>query len=119
MVPVLEPVLNYQVKLPEGCDGAVMLPKFRQLEEEDPLLRVVWNEELKEISMQLMGEVQIEVLKSLIEERFGIQVEFGTGNIVYKETIAGAVEGVGHFEPLHYAEVHLLMEPGRGKRTPV
>ncbi len=113
MVPVLEPVLNYQVKLPEGCDGAVMLPKFRQLEEEDPLLRVVWNEELKEISMQLMGEVQIEVLKSLIEERFGIQVEFGTGNIVYKETIAGAVEGVGHFEPLrHYAEVHLLMEPG-------
>ena len=113
MVPVLEPVLNYQVKLPEGCDGAVMLPKFRQLEEEDPLLRVVWNEELKEISMQLMGEVQIEVLKSLIEERFGIQVEFGTGNIVYKETISGTVEGVGHFEPLrHYAEVHLLMEPG-------
>ena len=112
MVPVLEPVLNYQVKLPEGCDGAVMLPKFRQLEEEDPLLRVVWNEELKEISMQLMGEVQIEVLKSLIEERFGIQVEFGTGNIVYKETIAGAVEGVGHFEPLrHYAEVHVLLEP--------
>ena len=112
MVPVLEPVLNYQVKLPEGCDGAVMLPKFRQLEEEDPLLRVVWNEELKEISMQLMGEVQIEVLKSLIEERFGIQVEFGTGNIVYKETISGTVEGVGHFEPLrHYAEVHLLMEP--------
>ena len=113
MVPVLEPVLNYQVKLPEGCDGAVMLPKFRQLEEEDPMLRVVWNEELKEISMQLMGEVQIEVLKSLIEERYGIQVEFGTGNIVYKETIAGPVEGVGHFEPLrHYAEVHLLMEPG-------
>lgn len=113
MLPVLEPVLSYQVKLPEGCDGAVMLPKFRQLEEEDPLLRVVWNEELKEISMQLMGEVQIEVLKSLIEERFGVRAEFGTGNIVYKETIAGAVEGVGHFEPLrHYAEVHLLMEPG-------
>ena len=113
MLPVLEPVLNYRVQLPEGCDGAVMLPKFRQLEEEDPMLRVVWNEELKEISMQLMGEVQIEVLKSLIEERYGIQVEFGTGNIVYKETIAGPVEGVGHFEPLrHYAEVHLLMEPG-------
>lgn len=113
MLPVLEPVLNYRVKLPEGCDGAVMLPKFRQLEEEDPLLRVVWNEELKEISMQLMGEVQIEVLKSLIEERFGIRAEFDTGNIVYKETIAGTVEGVGHFEPLrHYAEVHLLMEPG-------
>ena len=80
MVPVLEPVLNYQVKLPEGCDGAVMLPKFRQLEEEDPLLRVVWNEELKEISMQLMGEVQIEVLKSLIEERFG-----STGRIWHRK----------------------------------
>ena len=113
MEPVLEPVLNYSVKLPEGCDGAVMLPKLRQLEEEDPMLRVVWNEQLQEIELQLMGEVQIEVLRSLIEERFGVAVEFGTGDIVYKETIAAAVEGVGHFEPLrHYAEVHLLLEPG-------
>ena len=113
MQPVLEPVLNYGLKLPEGCDGAVMLPKLRQLEEEDPLLRVAWDEELQEIELQLMGEVQTEVLKSLIEERFGVHVEFGAGNIVYKETIAGPAEGVGHFEPLrHYAEVHLLLEPG-------
>lgn len=113
MEPVLEPVLNYEVKLPEGCDAAVMLPKLRELEEEDPQLHVVWDEHLKEIQIQLMGAVQTEVLKSMIASRFGVEVEFGTGNIVYKETIAGAVEGVGHFEPLrHYAEVHLLLEPG-------
>ena len=90
-----------------------MLPKLKELEEEDPQLNVVWDGHLGEIQLQLMGEVQIEVLKSLIAERFGVEVEFGTGNIVYKETIAGSVEGVGHFEPLrHYAEVHLLLEPG-------
>ena len=113
MEPVLEPVLTYEVRLPEGCDKAVMLPKLRELEEEDPQLHVVWDEHLQEIQVQLMGEVQTQVLKSMIEERFGVEVEFGTGNIVYKETITGAVEGVGHFEPLrHYAEVHLLLEPG-------
>lgn len=113
MEPVLEPVLTYEVRLPEGCDKAVMLPKLRELEEEDPQLHVVWDGNLQEIQVQLMGEVQIQVLKSMIEERFGVEVEFGTGNIVYKETITGAVEGVGHFEPLrHYAEVHLLLEPG-------
>ena len=111
--PVLEPVLNYQISLPEGCDAHVMLRNLRQLEEEDPMLRIVWNEELGEIHAQLMGEVQIEILQSLIAERFGVQVTFGTGKIVYKETIRNIVEGVGHFEPLrHYAEVHLLMEPG-------
>lgn len=111
--PLLAPVLTYQIILPDGCDPAVMLPKLRQLEEEDPELHIVWNEQLQEIQAQLMGEVQIEILKSLIKERFGIEVAFGNGAIVYKETIADTVEGVGHFEPLrHYAEVHLLMEPG-------
>lgn len=111
-VPILEPVLTCQILLPDGCDAAVMLPKLRQLEEEDPQLHIVWKESLQEIQAQIMGEVQIEILKSLILERFGVSVEFGTGNIVYKETIQNAVEGVGHFEPLkHYAEVHLLLEP--------
>lgn len=111
--PALEPVLNYRVELPEGCDAHTMLLKLRQLEEEDPLLRVVWSEELQEIHVRLMGEVQIEILKNLIKERFGIEVHFDTGNIVYKETIQKAAEGVGHFEPLrHYAEVHLILEPG-------
>ena len=111
--PVLEPVLNYQIQLPEGCDTHTMLRNLRQLEEEDPMLRIVWNEELGEIHAQLMGEVQTEILHDLIKERFGIDVTFGTGNIVYKETIGTTVEGVGHFEPLrHYAEVHLILEPG-------
>lgn len=111
--PVLEPVLTCKVELPEGCDAAAMLPKLRQLEEEDPQLHIVWNESLQEIQAQIMGEIQTEILKSLIQERFGISAAFGTGNIVYKETIANTVEGVGHFEPLrHYAEVHLLLEPG-------
>ena len=111
--PVLEPVLTYQVKLPEGCEAPVILPRLRQLEEEEPQLHIVWDERLQEIQAQVMGEVQIEILKSLIQERFGVAVEFGTGHIVYKETIANRVEGVGHFEPLrHYAEVHLLLEPG-------
>lgn len=112
-MPVLEPVLTYQVQLPEGCDAGMMLPNLKQLEEEEPELHVVWNEKLQEIQVQIMGEVQIDILKSLIAERFGVTVEFGAGNIVYKETIENTVEGVGHFEPLrHYAEVHLLLEPG-------
>ena len=111
--PVLEPVLTYRIEFPEDCDAAVVLPKLRVLEEEEPELHIVWNEKLQEIQAQVMGEVQIEILKSLIFERFGIEIEFGTGNIVYKETIKNAVEGIGHFEPLrHYAEVHLWMEPG-------
>ena len=112
-MPVLEPVLNYQILLPEGCDVHQMLQNLRQLEEEEPLLHVVWNETLAEIHVQLMGAVQIEVLQSLIKERFGVRAQFDSGNIVYKETISDVVEGVGHFEPLrHYAEVHLLLEPG-------
>ena len=111
--PVLEPVLSYQILLPEGCDWGMMIPKLRQIEEEDPQLHIVWDEQLKEIQVQIMGEVQIEILQSLIQSRFGIEVSFDSGRIVYKETIANVVEGVGHFEPLrHYAEVHLLMEPG-------
>ena len=109
---MLEPVLSYCIYLPEGCDPAAFLPKLMQLQEEDPTLQVVWDEELKEIHAKVMGEVQIEILKHMIRERFGIEVSFGTGRIVYKETIADRVEGVGHFEPLrHYAEVHLLLEP--------
>ena len=111
--PVLEPVLTYRIELPPDCDVHQMLGKLRQLEEEIPELHIVWNERLAEIHAQVMGEVQIEILKSLIHERFGEWVEFGAGNIVYKETIRSTVEGVGHFEPLrHYAEVHLLLEPG-------
>ncbi|KLU64220.1 tetracycline resistance protein TetO [Desulfosporosinus acididurans] len=111
--PVLEPVLFYQIILPEGCDPRVMIPKLRQIEEEEPELHIVWNEQLQEIQAQIMGEVQIEILQNLIQSRFGIPVTFDAGRIVYKETIANVVEGVGHFEPLrHYAEVHLLLEPG-------
>jgi ribosomal protection tetracycline resistance protein len=112
--PVLEPVLSYQIILPGGCDPRVMLPKLRQIEEEEPELHIVWDEQLQEIQAQIMGEVQIEILQSLIKSRFGVDVAFDAGRIVYKETIANAVEGVGHFEPLrHYAEVHLLMEPAK------
>ena len=112
-LPVLEPVLNYQVIPTEGDDPILLLPKLRELEEEEPQLHIVWEEALQEIHVQLMGEVQLEVLKKLIYERFGVEVEFGQGNILYKETIQNTVEGVGHFEPLrHYAEVHLLLEPG-------
>ena len=112
-MPVLEPVLNYRILLPEDCDVHQMLKKLKELEEEEPELHIVWNEQLGEIHAMLMGEVQIEILKHLIWERFHVAVEFGTGNIVYKETIAEPIEGVGHFEPLrHYAEVHLLLEPG-------
>ncbi len=111
--PILEPVLSYRLLLPEGVDAAVMLPKLRELEEEEPELRIVWNEDLQEIQAQIMGEVQIEILQSLILRRFGVEVLFDTGRILYKETITNIVEGVGHFEPLrHYAEVHLILEPG-------
>ncbi|MFA9376547.1 MAG: NYN domain-containing protein [Lachnotalea sp.] len=112
-MPILEPVLTYRIILPPECDVHGTLLKLRELEEEEPNLNIVWNERLKEIHVQLMGEVQSEILKSLIQDRFDLQVEFGEGNIVYKETISEAVEGVGHFEPLrHYAEVHLVLEPG-------
>lgn len=111
--PLLAPVLTYRMILPEGCQVTSMLANLNQLEEEEPELHIVWDERLKEIQVQIMGQVQLEILKSMILERFGIQVEFGTGNILYKETIARPVEGVGHYEPLrHYAEVHLLLEPG-------
>lgn len=112
-LPVLEPVLSYQIRIPEDCDVHQTYRKFLQLEEEEPELHITWNKELGEIYAQLMGEVQTEVLKNMISERFGIAVEFGAGSIVYKETIVKPVIGIGHFEPLrHYAEVHLLMEPG-------
>ncbi|MDD3338923.1 MAG: TetM/TetW/TetO/TetS family tetracycline resistance ribosomal protection protein [Lachnospiraceae bacterium] len=112
--PMLEPVLTYKVNLPADCNIPEMLEKLRRLEEEEPELHIMWNEELQEIQAQVMGEVQIEIVKSLIAERFGTEVSFDSGNIVYKETITEPVEGVGHFEPLrHYAEVHLLLEPGK------
>ncbi len=111
--PALEPVLTYQVILPEGQDPVTALQKLRQLEEEDPQLHLVWSERLKEIHIQLMGQVQLEILQRLIAERFNMDVSFGQGGIVYRETIASPAIGVGHYEPLrHYAEVHLLLEPG-------
>ena len=111
-LPVLEPVLSYQVLLSEGADVHAALGKLHRLEEEEPQLHVVWNETLGEIHVQLMGEIQLEVLKSLLAERYGLEVGFGPGGILYKETITEAMEGVGHYEPLrHYAEVHLKLEP--------
>ena len=111
-LPVLEPVLSYQVLLPEDADVHAALGKLHRLEEEEPQLHVVWNETLGEIHVQLMGEIQLEVLKSLLAERYGLEVSFGPGGILYKETITEAMEGVGHYEPLrHYAEVHLKLEP--------
>mgnify|MGYP005954825783 CR=1 FL=1 len=110
--PLLEPVLTYRLVLPEGCNPQVMLPKLRQLEEEDPQLHIVWDPRLGEIHARLMGQVQIEVLKSLISQRFDVDIQVDAGRILYKETIAGPVEGIGHFEPLrHYAEAHFLLEP--------
>ena len=112
-LPILEPVLNYQIILPDDCDPHQMLQKLRQLEEEEPQLHILWDSQFSEIHAQLMGEVQIEILKKMIWDRFHVAEEFGAGSIVYKETVAEPVEGVGHFEPLrHYAEVHLLIEPG-------
>lgn len=111
-MPILEPVLNYQIIVPQGVNPVELMKSLKQLEEEDPQLNILWNEQLQEIHAQLMGQVQMEVLGRVILERFGVKVTFGPGNIVYKETIAKAVEGVGHFEPLrHYAEAHLWMEP--------
>ena len=111
--PFFVPVLTYRLILPDDVQAAQFLPKLYQLEEEEPQLHVCFDEQLSEIHVQLMGEVQVEVLQRLISERFDIAVHFGAGSIVYRETLAEAVEGVGHYEPLrHYAEVHLLMEPG-------
>lgn len=111
--PLLEPVLTYRVLLPKEWNALQILPKLRQLEEEDPMLHLLWNETHQEILVQVMGEVQTEILKRQVWDRFGVEIGFDAGHILYKETIADTVEGVGHFEPLrHYAEVHLLLEPG-------
>ena len=110
--PMLEPVLTYRVILPKDISSVEFLPKLKQIEEEDPQLLVSSNA-AGEIYVHLMGEIQAEVLKSLVEDRFGVSVDFDSGSVIYKETVAAPVEGVGHFEPLrHYAEVHLLIEPG-------
>ena len=114
---MLEPVLTYQIILPEEVSPAVMLPRLRELRRRNRSF-TLWDETLREIQVQVMGEVQIEVLSELIRQRYGVQVAFGAGRIVYKETIAGTVEGVGHFEPLrHYAEVHLFGTGRAGKRA--
>ncbi len=111
--PVLEPVLSYKVMFPDGEDQRLMFSKFKLIEEEEPELRFIWDEKFKEIKVQIMGEVQLEILQSLVQERFDVNIEYGEGGIVYRETIEGISEGVGHFEPLrHYAEVHLILEPG-------
>lgn len=111
-MPVLEPVLTYRIELKDGTPEHIAVAKLRKLEEEEPQLHIIWNEQHREIHAQLMGEIQLEILRSIISERFGMEVEFGQGSIAYKETIAAPVEGVGHYEPLkHYAEVHLILEP--------
>jgi len=111
--PVMEPVMTYRVCLPKGADPALVIPKLRTLEEEDPQLHLLWDPRLRQIHAQIMGKVQLEILRSLIASRFGLEVTLDQGRIYYKETIANTVEGVGHYEPLrHYAEVHLLLEPG-------
>ena len=111
-MPLLVPVLTYRILLPEATDPTAFLPKLRQLEEEEPELHVAWDEENGEIQVQVMGQVQTEILKQLIQDRFGVSVSFGTGVVLYRETIANTVWGVGHYEPLrHYAEVHLKLEP--------
>ncbi len=110
---VLEPVLDYRIKPLDDITPAKLLLSLRELEEEEPQLSIVWSEELSELHVKLMGEVQTEVLKSIIKDRYNVNVEFDEGSVVYKETVAGKTEGVGHFEPLrHYAEVHILIEPG-------
>ena len=110
--PLLEPVMTYRLMLPNGEDKHTVLTQMRRLEEEDPQLHVVWNESLQEIHVRLMGKIQLEILQTVMAERFGLRAEFNQGSILYKETIAEPVEGVGHYEPLrHYAEVHLLLEP--------
>ena len=110
--PKLEPVMNYTLLLPDGVDAKTFMPKLKQIEEEEPLLNVSWNSHLKEISVSLMGQVQVEILKSLILQRFDIVVDIVNGRVQYKETINNTVEGVGHYEPLrHYSEVHLILSP--------
>ena len=110
--PLLQPVLTYQLVLPDGADAHSALTKLRELEEEDPMLRIVWDERYGQIHVQLMGKIQLEILRRRILDRFGLAVTFGEGNIVYRETIASPVLSMGHFEPLrHYAEVQLLIEP--------
>lgn len=112
-IPLLEPVMSYKIMPSDGTPVHHLMESLKIMEEEEPQLHIAWNEKLQEINLQLMGEVQSEVIKRLIWERFNIKTEFGHGNIVYKETIANITEGVGHFEPLrHYAEVHLMLEPG-------
>lgn len=113
-IPMLAPVLTYTVNVPDGTDAHTVLSDMRILEAEDPQLKVEWNERYSEIHIKLMGDIQLEVLQTLFADRFGINISFGKGSIIYKETIEEAVEGVGHFEPLrHYAEVHLLLKPGK------
>lgn len=113
-IPMLTPVLTYTVNVPDGTDAHTVLSDMRILEAEDPQLKVEWNERYSEIHIKLMGDIQLEVLQTLFADRFGINISFGKGSIIYKETIEEAVEGVGHFEPLrHYAEVHLLLKPGK------
>ena len=110
--PLLEPVLNYRADCPDA-DPHTLLKALQTLEDEDPQLHVAWRDDLAEVHVQLMGEVQLEILQTLLASRFGLQVTFSEGGILYKETITAAVEGIGHYEPLrHYAEVHLLLEPG-------
>ncbi len=110
--PLLEPVLTYKINLPPKADVQTVLPKLHKLEEQEPQLHIIWNERLQEIHVQLMGEIQLEILKKMISDRYGIEVSFDRGSISYKETIDAPVIGVGHYEPLrHYAEVHLLLEP--------
>ena len=113
-IPMLTPVLTYTVNVPDSTDAHTVLSDMRILEAEDPQLKVEWNERYSEIHVKLMGDIQLEVLQTLFADRFGINISFGKGSIIYKETIEEAVEGVGHFEPLrHYAEVHLLLKPGK------
>lgn len=110
--PTLEPVLTYRLDLPDNWPAQLALPQLKQLEEEDPQLHITWSEQLREIHVQIMGAVQLEIIAELISQRFGMTVEFGEGSILYRETISAPIEGVGHFEPLrHYSEVHLLLEP--------
>ena len=111
-VPKLEPVLSYKIEILSDCDAHTVMKNLKKLEEESPELHIIWSESLQEIHIQLMGEIQIEVIRSIVSERFGIKIDFSQGKIAYRETIKNKSEGVGHYEPLrHYAEVHLLLEP--------
>ncbi len=112
-VPALEPVMSYAVYLPSGCDIHKTVAQLRELEEENPELKLVWEPRTQSLHAQIMGQVQLEIVRQLVHDRFGFEIAFGPGSILYRETIAGKVEGVGHYEPLrHYAEVHLILEPG-------